>query len=418
MRLRYGRGWLILHCVDAIPISWVALAGQVWWHYLLLAVTRLGRLHRAIVANETIRKSLVYDSWASLLVPLVAIWFLTLHFISCMFYLCAEFEGLDESWVSIHGFKSLRPFEAYFVAIYFAFVTLSQCGTGDIIPHTSSETILAIFVGVVGVSVNAYILGTLVRRLIDAIGRRFLYDWQNLSSFLAFKKVEPGLQREVSHYFYHKWMTNEGAEDPNQVYRFMPESIRNRFRRDVMREMLEKVAMFRMANDPLKMFLANLLRSVEFIPGEEIIKQGASDPSMLLLEKGFVDVFISGERFAQMVNCDAGQFFGEQELFIDVPRSLSLKAVTHVSGWQLSREDLQIEVREKPEMRVNLLDVVRILYPDYLTVVEQMFADELLRPMRRQEGSSDVDFEQTNEGLGEDDTDEWGHRRARARTVD
>jgi hypothetical protein len=357
------------------------------------------------VANETIRKSMAYDSWASSLLPIVVAWLLVVHFFSCAFYLCAEFEGLGDSRVTIHGWDDLQPFEVCVLAVYFAFATTQGTGSGDIVPQTSSEILVVIFMAVVGFSINAYLLGVFVSRLMDAIGERYLYNWQNFWAFLTFKKINPRLERDVLHYFSHKWIANRGSEDPNQVYANMPETIRNNFRSDLLRKLLGKVPTFKMATQPLKMFLATSLSYVEFIPGEQIIKQGDTDPTMLLLEKGFVDVYVGGDRFAQMVSCQGGQFFGEQELFIDAPRSLSLRAVTHVSGWQLTREELRIKLGERPEMRAEVLEVVRILYPDYLSVVEQEFSEDVIEAMRTRVRGYGNEFEMMD-ALGGDDTDE------------
>jgi hypothetical protein len=49
------------------------------------------------------------DSWASSLFLIVAVWLLVIHFVSCAFHFCAEFESLGDSWVSIHGLADRVP---------------------------------------------------------------------------------------------------------------------------------------------------------------------------------------------------------------------------------------------------------------------------------------------------------------------
>jgi CRP-like cAMP-binding protein len=64
-----------------------------------------------------------------------------------------------------------------------------------------------------------------------------------------------------------------------------------------------------------------------------------------------------------MVACADGQSFGLQELLgLDLPRSASITAVTHVGGWRLTRADLQAAVAHKPDIKKQILEIVRQLF--------------------------------------------------------
>jgi hypothetical protein len=95
-------------------------------------------------------------------------------------------------------------------------------------------------------------------------------------------------------------------------------------------------------------------------------QQGDIDWSILLLDFGFLDVFIDGTKFASVTgNCTDEVFFGEQENLMDlhsVFTGSTVKAVTYVRGWKLEREDLQLEVGMRPELRNEILDVRRRLF--------------------------------------------------------
>jgi hyperpolarization activated cyclic nucleotide-gated potassium channel 2 len=396
---RYGRNWFIVHCVAAIPFSWFSLFTDEWLYYLVLASPRLLRLHRAIVANETFRRILIYESWSSVMVPLLAVWFLFMHFVACLFHVCARIESIEKSWIALHGWDGRNGIELYVVSTYFSFVTLLGPGCGDITPQTSSEIFLIIFVQLVGVSVNAFLLGRVVGLIMKSVGDRFLHQYISFRSLLEFMKIDISLAREISHYFSHKWMTDRGADDPNQVYRQIPETIRNHLKRDMCEWLLEKVATFRMADDAFRILTARIMKFVEFVPGEEIIRQGDINPDLLLLSAGFVDVFMDDVKFAGMVNCADGQYFGEQELFADLPRSSTIRAVTHVSGWRLSREDFRIAVGSKPDMKEQVLGIVRFLFPDFLDGVGAMFADGEINALRVQHVSDASDSDSGEIGI-------------------
>jgi hypothetical protein len=374
----YGPVWLLLHYISAIPFSWLSLVWRSWWHYLWLAAPRLCRLRRAIVASATVRRLLVYDSWGSVLVPLIVVWFLFIHLFACLFYFCGMLEGYFHggSWVLLHGWRGHDLPRQYVISVYFITTTIFTCGTGDLCPLNTSEMVLVWFVELIGVTMNAFLLGKIVARLLDPHGRRFLFAYESFLSFLRFKRIDKRIEREITHYFAYKWVTGHGADDPQQVYRQLPETIRNHLKRDTCERFLINVSLFRMASDPLRLLIAKALKPIEFAPGHTIVRQGDVSSDLLLLASGFIDVFMDDRRYAAMVACADGQSFGLQELLgPDLPRTVTIKAVTHVGGWRLTRADLQAAVAQKPDMKEQLLEIVRLLFPDFCELVTEMLSE-------------------------------------------
>jgi hypothetical protein len=331
-------------------------------------------VHRAIVAADTFTRVLIYDSWAAVLFPKIAVWLLVAHFFSCLFYWTAIIEGMDDSWIAVAGWSGRSTGVTYVVVLWTVVSPILQNGAGNIVASTSSEVFLMTWIAITGVSINSYILGALVDRLLQGSDRRFLNLFGSFLSFLRFKKLNVSLERSVLHYFEFNWMKTRGDAEPSEVYRFIPETVRNHVKRDMCQHVLNGVSLFRMADDELRIHIARVLKFVEFVPGEDIIVEGQVVTDLLLLAEGFIDVFMNGTRFAGMVNCADGQFFGEQELLADLPRSSTIKAVTHVSGWRLTREDFQIAIGSRPDMRRQMLEIITMLFPDFQANARKFFA--------------------------------------------
>jgi hypothetical protein len=393
----HGRLSLIIHFIASIPLSWAGLFTSEWWHYLLLACPRLLRVKRAMSAMDSFKRLLVYDSWASAMVPLLTAWLLLVHFFACLFYLCAWFEGFDEAWVGVLGWDYLTPPQLYVVSAYFLMVTMFNTGTGDITPQTSAETILVIFMQLIGVSTVAFIVGLFVSRLIDAIGEGWLYRYYGFADFINFKKIETPLHQRIYEYFEHDWETNHGTEDPNHVYRLVPETIRNHLKRDMCDELLRKVSIFQVASENFRMNIAKILKFIEFVPDEEIIREGEISPDLLLLNTGVIDVYMDRVKFAT-VQCSGGMFFGEQELLMDYPRSSTVFSRTHVSGFRLSREELQVAVGSKEELKTELLNIVRMLFPDFHGGVKELLSPRAIGVLMTQ-GTSDSEYGSDDVGV-------------------
>jgi CRP-like cAMP-binding protein len=312
------------------------------------------------------------------------VWLLVIHFFACLFYLITKLEPDDAGWIHTSGWDEVihEHWHYYIMSVYFAMTTILCCGCGDVVPSAPVEIVLVIFIQIVGCSINAWLLGVLVGRLIDTLDQRFLYRYFSFSSFLEFKHVG-AVERDISHYFYYKWMVSRGADDPNQVARLVPETIRVHLKRDMCVNLLMKVQTFRLAGEHEQLItsLIRVLKYVEFAPDEDIFKQGDVTPELLLLSAGKIDVYAGNLRIARMVSCERGQCYGEQELFHDEPRAYTVRAVTHVSGWKLTREDFQVAVGSKPEIREVMLRTVGDVFPHYHRDVRRMLSPAVIQEL-------------------------------------
>lgn len=392
IRHHYGRSSIVIHIIAALPISWASYFFTKRWQYFLLLFNRLLRLRRAIHASETLDRNLIYHSWMSSLIPTVFSLISLIHMFACIFYLCALFEGLENSWVAILGWDYLTPSQHYVVSVYFVMTTILTIGFGDMTPQTSSEIILVIFIQLIGVFCNAYIIGMFVSLLIDKIRTSFLYHYTSLVEFMKFKNTPPELRKQIIHYYQYNWEENHGADDPAAVAKFVPETIRNHLKMDMCGECFGKVGLFRLATQKFRTSLANILKTKEFVPGEAIFQQGDVVSSIILVRSGVVDVYLDGRKMAT-TKCDA---FGELELFIDIPRRITVKAVTHVSGWTLSREDFQLAFGSVPDLKEETLNIVKMLFPDYYKNVRRLLSsqaiDDIIQKRIESESSDDSDL--------------------------
>lgn len=190
------------------------------------------------------------------------------------------------------GWDYLNPERRYIVSVYFVMTTILTIGFGDMTPQTSSETILVIFIQLIGVFCNAYIIGMFVSLLIDKIRTSFLYHYTSLVEFMKFKNTPPELRNEIINYFQYKWDENHGADDPTAVSKYVPETIRNHLKMDMCGECLGKVSLFRLATQKFRTAITNILRTKEFVPGEVIVSQGDVIRGIVLVKYGVVEVFI------------------------------------------------------------------------------------------------------------------------------
>lgn len=90
--------------------------------------------------------------------------------------------------------------------------------------------------------------------------------------------------------------------------------------------------------------------------GEIIIRQGAADSAMYVIQSGEVEVVQAvngGEQ--ELAVLEAGDFFGEMSMFEQEPRSATVRARGEARILRVDKSTLMRRIREDPMLAVNLL---------------------------------------------------------------
>jgi hyperpolarization activated cyclic nucleotide-gated potassium channel 2 len=256
--------------------------------------------------------------------------------------------------------------------MYFIATTMLTIGAGEVTPGTTSERMLVILIEVIGVMINGYVVGVMVSFLIDPIGSDFLTAFSGLWDYLKFKNIPDSLRSEILNVFQEKWTLYGGAPDPRAVFKFIPETVRDHLKLDITRTCFMKISMMQIATEKLLVAFANVMKPFTACPDEIVITQGEIKPILYLFRSGIIHVYINDSFFAEN-NCDTGIGIGELELLIDTPREMTVKAVTYVDGWVLSREDLVMTMKHQLELRNELLGICQLVFPDHYKHIRKLF---------------------------------------------
>ncbi|HMS59794.1 MAG TPA: cyclic nucleotide-binding domain-containing protein [Tepidiformaceae bacterium] len=96
-------------------------------------------------------------------------------------------------------------------------------------------------------------------------------------------------------------------------------------------------------------------RQRSFQAGDVIFKEGEEGVGFFLVDKGTVSVLRGGTEIAKV---SAGGFFGEMALLDNHRRSATVKADTAVDCIALMRSDFLAELRNNPDLAVEMLSVL------------------------------------------------------------
>ncbi len=126
-------------------------------------------------------------------------------------------------------------------------------------------------------------------------------------------------------------------------------------------KLLSETELFKPIENTQLRKLASNMTQVKFVRSQQIIKQGDPGNSMFILSEGLLHVFLrtngtlEGIKVGQIV---PGEFFGEMSLLTGETRGATLVAMTDIVAHEITKENLNGLLTERPEVAQVISKVV------------------------------------------------------------
>ncbi|MGA2641185.1 MAG: cyclic nucleotide-binding domain-containing protein [Spirochaetia bacterium] len=358
----YLRGWFPVDLIACIPFSWLFFVTSLWSPSAsmgvgaaldIIMVTKLMKMVKiskvSAIFND-IRESLSVSPALMRLVTF-GFWFVTaVHLMAC-------------GWVLIGASEHFRPpFDQYLRGVYWCVTTIATIGYGDYTPsHDSNgQIIYTVVVMIFGVGMYGYIIGnvaTLIANL-DVARANYQAKMEEINDFLRTKRVPGTLQARVRNYYAYLWETQKSVSSIS-ITEELPHTLSMEISLFLNRAILEKVSLFKSANEIFIREIVQLLRPMVFLPDDYIIRQGEYGDCMYFLSNGDVEVLVNGVRVASL---GQGSPFGETALIQGEKRMASIRALSYCDVYKLIKADF---------------DALRGRYPDFDSQVKKVVEERL-----------------------------------------
>lgn len=351
----YLRSWFAVDVIAAFPFELVLLAvlggmptehGPVRTMYLclqaltLVKLLKAGRIFKELEESlgiiPSVRRLILFGYWLSAAIHLMAL-----------------------GWIVIGASESFRsPLAQYLRAFYWVTTTVATIGYGDYGPDHGSnlQVLYTIVVEVLGVGMFSYIIANVSSLIsnLDIARSSYQRRLDEVNAYLRAQRIPMELQERVRDYYSYLWEKQRGIS-ASTVLDDIPRGLSQEILMFLNREVVNRVDLFRGADDLFLRESVQLLRPRVFLPGEYIIRQGEFGDCMYFLTSGEVRILIGESEVARL---GPGSPFGETALVEDLHRNASVVSTSYSTGYQLAKGDFDVLRRKYPKFDHQVREVV------------------------------------------------------------
>lgn len=342
IRRNYLKSWFIIDLLSVIPFGLFVDSLPVvflGFSFELAPVLRLVRLVRLLHLKELVNRWRHADFLNPSVIRLVTLllWiFMVAHWAAC-------------GWIVL---GNIRPDysapENYLRAFYWVITTLATIGYGDITPMNVPQIAYTIVVEIIGVGMFGYMIGNIASLLanIDIARSKYQEKINRLNLFMEYRDIPIALRQKLRRYYRYMWESRRGY-DENLLLKDLPSALQKELAMHIHAEVLEKIPIFRGADDGFIKEIVMKLVPAMFTPGDVVFREGEIGHNMYFISKGSVEI-VHEHTGAVFATISQGGYFGEIALLMDSPRNATVRAVDYCDVYTLDKDSFQVVLTHFP----------------------------------------------------------------------
>ena len=302
---RYLLGWFWIDAPSSMPLELLELLGTTsdMQGIRMLRALRLFRMLRLFKLQEMIT---VVEEIIDINIRVIRLFtllfkiMLVAHLIGCGFFFLSWSSGEDEHWLNVYdemrygeaGVTEAGPtIDQYMIVIYWAVVTLTTVGYGDITPVNRVERTYATFTVLIGAMSFAYMIGeigVLASRLDQQEATRE-EKLDEINQYLTWRGIPRDLSLRTRRYYEHYY----GRQDIFDEQRIL-QNLNPRLRDEVISFILEgtigKLNIFKTLSREFLLACFHKLRPCKYQHGDALCQKGEVPQQLYFMIHGEVEV--------------------------------------------------------------------------------------------------------------------------------
>lgn len=411
----YVRFWFWIDLLSVIPFDAISVAAEGADENLqgirLLRLLRLIKLARIVRASRVIKRREaemeIKYSTMSFIKFSVIILFLT-HWIACLMGLLPQLDGQSYdfltaeeiangsspfSWITVYfedglglEYGDYNIWSVYLAGCYFACMTLTTIGYGDVTPKSDVERGVVVFVMLAGATFYAYAVGNMcsIIQSMDQLRTEFHRECDDFANFLDNKHFPEADKLRLKKFVHFTWAKKK-AQHHRSLLHNLSKQLQREIAFELSHEWVERIPFLSEDISPREtgeydkfVQLISLRLRPEAFPAQEtlILKQDNFD-KLYLIERGSVFLHLNPLDFEDDDNStvgvpkshhhhiskskslvhselSAGASFGAEIIVDHFVSNYFVSCATDVDMLTLTREDLHAILEQLPITKLNL----------------------------------------------------------------
>ena len=381
---------LLNQFLATIPFSLILWASGSSKPRMVIVVLSLLRVSNFYMGFEFWSYLKQYMRWFNVvrILEVVFLYLMTCHISACLWVEIAKVEAPPNSWLAripspriggLNQGEELSESTVFVHAFYWAVVTVSHIGTGDITAISLEEKIFTCLVFLNSCFIYAILFGnitSLVTAFASQLRSKLQESYNYVTDFINKKNIDKIFNKQINSYFNFLWHENKGIREKDVLKHIPPGMMADinlfRFSLAVQNSQVFKDKEGNI-DTQLSRSIFRLLDIQYFLAGDVIVSANDSSKDIYIILDGKAQVVnLEGEKV--IATLQSGAHFGEANILFDWTR----KRTANVISTQISQ--IGILTAKKTEM---LFDA----FPE--------FHENLLKiaTLRMQETFSSEDFE-------------------------
>ncbi|RHY68382.1 hypothetical protein DYB38_011017, partial [Aphanomyces astaci] len=289
---------------------------------------------------------------------------LMIHWLACAAFMATIFSKEQDdnvnTWLDqiyrnhlLGGTTATSSMDEYIASIYWATMTITTIGYGDITAMNTVERGFFIVMMLIGAGMYAYVVGTMCQLVeglnVDSLD--FQRQMDRVNDFLDMNDIPLSLRLRIRKYLLYK--RDARISNISELLSSVSPTIRDEVALFKFEKILGSVAQFRGAPPDVLAALALKLTMMVFAPNEMITVFGRVGTSMYIINRGRVQIerMASDGRIVVVSVLEEGSYFGERGLLFSSKRRASVRALCFVEASCLTRKDLDDVTTDFPNVK-------------------------------------------------------------------